>query len=101
MGDDIELLEDFEQYGLKSDTSTLYFNSELTSDTFKNPEVAKHVKVALHDCIRQHQTITHLIKNFDNEMNVFILAKIGDLNLLLTIILFAVVCFVTNQPSLM
>lgn len=93
MGDEIELLEDFDKYALRSDASKLYFDYELSWDTFKHPEIAKHVKESLLDCIKQHETITLLIRNFDNEMNAFVLAKIADLNLLLTVILFAVVWF--------
>lgn len=93
MGDNIELLEDLDKYNLRSKhgDGKLFFNYELTNVTFKDPDVALHVKSSLLDCIQHHQTIMQLCKDFDNEMNLFILAKIGDINLLLTVILFAVV----------
>lgn len=97
MGDDVELLEDFGQYCVESKKSNVYYNHELTSDTFKNPEVYKHLKEALFDCITHHQVIMNLMNIFECQMNFFVLLKVGDINLLLTIILFAVVSFL---PSL-
>lgn len=93
MGDDVELLEDFGQYCVESKKSNVYYNHELTSDTFKNPEVYKHLKEALFDCITHHQVIMNLMNIFESQMNFFVLLKVGDINLLLTIILFAVVSF--------
>lgn len=98
MDDSIELLEDFDEYDLKKGPDYQPVTYNMTVDTFKNPRIQKHLKIAFYDCIHHHERIMEIAERFEKLMSFFLLLKLADINTLLTLILFAIVCvFLTKN----
>lgn len=96
MSDNIELLEDFNVYAnLRNGPVNGPITYEMTLDTFKNPRIRRHLKVAFFDCIHHHEHIMEMASRYEGLMNFFLLFKLADINTLLTLILFAIVSLYT------
>ncbi|XP_063709126.1 odorant receptor 83a-like [Culicoides brevitarsis] len=86
---DIELFEDLDDLELKTDPLKTFKDFQLTPDLFKDPKVVKCLKEAIQDCVDHHTMLLDLLKKYEKQISFFMLLKLGDINLLLTIILFA------------
>lgn len=90
-GDDVELLENFEEYSLNHSNEQYFAKFELSVDSFKDKKIKKYLKEAILDCIAHHQDLLNICKEFDKRINMFLLGKVADVNFLLTAALFAIV----------
>lgn len=90
-GDDVEVLENFEEYPLNKTTDQNLARFELTVESFKDKKVKIFLKEAIFDCIAHHQDLLNICTEFDKRTNMFLLGKVADVNFLLTAALFAIV----------
>lgn len=91
MGDKTEQLEDLEHYPLKTSQNKIDFSKGLNPDIYQNVEMEVHIKAAMIDCIRHHEDLLKVCKEFDKQVTLFLFMKIADTNFLLTVMLFALV----------
>ncbi|XP_063709125.1 odorant receptor 83a-like [Culicoides brevitarsis] len=84
LGEKSELLEDLDKFELNNESFSM------TSDTFKDPIVAKYLKEAIADCVLHHQTIIELLKKVEKILSGYLFFKLWYHCILMGFILFVI-----------